>query len=802
MIGRLLRGVKKLKGRSSHELYSRFSQRAYAWRERAALQFGGDNSPEPSVQRDTFARPFFAGIQDAGKTVAALRSSLPDDEVSCLARAASIERGEIPLLGYGFVNIGQTPEWQRDPFAKLSAPLRHWSTIPYLDPAIVGDHKVVWEISRHQYFVTLGQAWQYSRDERWPTAFRRYLESWLNDNPATVGMNWASSLEVSYRAISWIWAMQLMRDSAVVDDALQSRTLKSLRAHGRHLERYLSTYFSPNTHLTGEALGLFYIGTQCPELPEAARWREIGASVLEATLSQQVLPDGVYFEQATQYHRYTIDIYLHYLLLARANKTPVSPVVQQSLKRLFDVLLYITRGDGSYPLIGDDDGGRLVQLDDRKPHDARSLLATGAVVFKRSDLAWVGRGDDAAMCWMLGADSVLARDALVGKPPTFSARAFDEGGLYVIREGWNADDGHLVFDAGPHGALSYGHSHADALSIDLSVGGRPLFVDAGTYTYVGAERNAFRTTSAHNTVEIDGVSTSTPGSAFRWNSVAHARSTAFVDQPEFSCVVGTHDGYATSSPPLSHERCVFQPEAGLWVVRDFLQTSGAHDAVLRWRCAPGIAVDSSMLGSGISAAELSDGEGARAELVILGGSRGKFGVEGGWVSEQFGHKSPTSVCAWRERTNGNACMASIVIDSARHEISWDATTRLSREVSGAFGVLAVRSKHRPATELTLIVVGNDDIMRISDLQVVADVASFTMDATTNRVTSMTAVGVKALYRRTGNTITFTYNEPRWVVIPDLTTSVGATRVRSSVMYASLQFAQGSHQSAVLSHSHA
>src|SRR2546430_5092825 len=38
------------------------------------------------------------------------------------------------------------------------------------------------------------------------------------------------------------------------------RAVKFLFLQGRHIETYLSTYYSPNTHLTGEALGLLYLG--------------------------------------------------------------------------------------------------------------------------------------------------------------------------------------------------------------------------------------------------------------------------------------------------------------------------------------------------------------------------------------------------------------------------------------------------------------------------------------------------------------------------------------------------------------
>ncbi|MBC8087594.1 MAG: heparinase II/III-family protein, partial [Phycisphaerae bacterium] len=440
-----------------------------------------------------------------------------------------------------------------------------------------------------------------------------------------------------------------------------------------------------------------------------------------------------------QYHRYTIDIYVHYALLAKAVRRDTAHAVLPALSRMFDVLLHLTRGDGTIPLVGDDDGGRLVQLDGRPPHDVRALLATGAVMLEREDLAWVGRGDDAAHCWLLGSRAVELRDALVSKAPPACARAFRDGGIYTMRDGWGNSSSVAVIDAGPHGALSYGHSHADALSIDLSIAGRPLFVDAGTYTYVGDERNAFRATSAHNTVEIDGVGTSIPDTAFRWRKVSHATATAWEAAPEYSYFSGTHDGYRDLPDPVQHERAVLHNHEGLWVVRDAISSAGRHSAVLRWHCAPGLNPLEVREASGQSQLAIDELSSPRALLVMCGSAAGGMSLDAGWVSGQFGHKAAATVCTWRQPVNGNAVLASIVIDSARYGIAPSGGNDHAARVHGAAAVLALDIVASANTEQMLIMVGNGGTLTFNRRQFDADIVLLRIDTLTGQQLGQIAV---------------------------------------------------------------
>src|SRR5438445_12732334 len=84
------------------------------------------------------------------------------DEVVETANAAC--RGRFDLLGYSRLSFGDPVDWQLDPISGRRAPFSHWSRLNVLDAAEVGDHKVVWELNRHQWLVALGQAYQLTGD--------------------------------------------------------------------------------------------------------------------------------------------------------------------------------------------------------------------------------------------------------------------------------------------------------------------------------------------------------------------------------------------------------------------------------------------------------------------------------------------------------------------------------------------------------------------------------------------------------------------------------------------------------------
>jgi len=470
--------------------------------------------------RDT--AKFFQGFSDRAGTIAELRGRFHAGHDAVVKAADNIIEGKFDLLGFHGISFGQPPDWHLEPISTRRVPLAHWSRINYLDSQVAGDKKIIWELNRHQYFATLGRAYWRTGDERYAAEIVKHIVDWMDHNPPGQGINWASSLEVSFRSISWIWALYFFRHSPALTAIVFWRILKHLYVHGLHIETYLSTHYSPNTHLTGEALGLFYLGTLLPEFRCARRWRTLGHNILVQELGRQVRKDGVYFEQTSYYQRYTAEFYTHFYLLKQINSEPIEPELKDKLRGLLDHLMFLTRPDGTTPLIGDDDGGRLVTIDERRRNDFRAALVSGAIVLDNPQYKYVAGAASEESLWLCGSAGLSMYDTLQAEPPKEDSRAFVDGGYYVMRDGWTRDDNFLVIDCGAHGSLSCGHAHADALSIDAAAGGRTLLVDPGTYTYTGSAelRDDFRHAGNHNTVTIDNESSSIPNGPFSWSQIA------------------------------------------------------------------------------------------------------------------------------------------------------------------------------------------------------------------------------------------------------------------------------------------
>ena len=529
-----------------------------------------------------------------------IRARWPHAPADGAARGEQMLGGSYDLLGFNavpVVDVDGLIDWHADPVHGRRAPRVFYADVPYLDPH-VGDHKVIWELNRHQHWLQLGRAALLTGDTRYARAICTQLGGWLAANPPLIGINWASMLEIAFRAISWTWTAHCLL--AVTSNA-QSPTPNDGQTFGSwtmdggsspwlvdmfvaldrqltHVERHLSYYFSPNTHLTGEALGLYVVGTALPELAGSARWARTGRRILLDEIGRQVLNDGGHVERSTHYQRYTLDFYLLAARTARlVGDAEAAQRFEEAVERLADFTRVIADDTGRLPLIGDDDGGMLWPLTGRSCADVRDSLAVAATLLRRPELAPWGTAEE--VLWILGPDAVAPLPE--SRSSTMPSRLLRETGYFVAR---GQDGTHAVLDVGVHGYLNGGHAHADALSLTLTLGGLPLLIDPGTstYTHDAALRDRMRSSQSHNTVTLDGRSQSVPAGPFHWRSSVDAHIIANRCNPSFDWVEAMHEGYA----PTRHRRTILRSADAGWLVVDTIGGEGRHHAAAHWHVDP------------------------------------------------------------------------------------------------------------------------------------------------------------------------------------------------------------------------
>ena len=510
----------------------------------------------------------FPSLQDIGRTVEFWRLLFPDSIQRDLDSATSILNNRIPLFS-DVVDYGKAIDWHLDPYSNSRSPKCFYRDIETLDSEVAGDVKHIWELNRCNFLVTLGRAYAATGERKYYDAWLAFIHSWIESNPYNIGVNWKSSLEISFRTINWLWSWLLFSGEIEQDEESMKLVFQSLYLHGRHIERHLSYYFSPNTHLLGEALGLLYLGVAFPGFRHAGRWITTAEDILENELRKQILPDGGYFEMATYYHKYTIDFYLHYLMLSSRPGEETRSIIQRSVRHL----ALLAEPDGTIPLMGDSDGGRILPLSPNKK-DIMGTCSAAAVLLNDGELKDICSstfGEEAL--WLLGGEGKESFEKL----PRVSAGKYHsmnkETGQYGFRMGMSGEYPSIIIDCGEHGWKGCGHAHSDLLSFVLYGSKGSVITDPGTFTYSGSKeiRDESRSSMRHNTITINEISQSEPGATFRWRSIASPRNAFCRVSGELGYFEGEHDAY--DHLECRHKRTVLYLGGRLIVIIDLINAS-------------------------------------------------------------------------------------------------------------------------------------------------------------------------------------------------------------------------------------
>ena len=525
----------------------------------------------------------------------------PGDSQRILALAERAINGEVQFLGAPQHKLGDPIDWHTDFTVGKTWPPAFFRDIDYANLEEPSDVKIVWELSRMQWLVPLGQAFMLTSDERYGLAARRIIESWIRANPYANSVNWACTMEAAMRVLTLTWLFGVFgRSASWQEGEFRNIFLVTLWLHLDFTQRHIERSDVNGNHFTADAAALVVGGQLFGECDQGRRWLNLGRADLEREIQLQVFADGVDYEASIPYHRLVLELFFAAAFTQRESSRGVSGIYSQRLSAMAKFVAAYSRPDGSTPLWGDADDARVLPFGDQALGDHRYLIGLVGILQGDARLEALHSGSVCEAFWWFGA--AAAERLATASTNVPGSQAFNDAGVFIMR---NQDD-HVFIDCGPIGLAGRGgHGHNDALSFEAMLAGILLVSDTGSFVYTAnpEARNKFRGTSMHNTPAVDGVeinSFMTPDNLWQLVDEADARTIEWSTDAQRDVWSGAHGGYRKLSDPVDvHRRIVLEHQAHTLTITDWLSGTGHHQVVIPLHLAHGVTFHATSAHSGL-----------------------------------------------------------------------------------------------------------------------------------------------------------------------------------------------------------
>ncbi|MBB1335498.1 alginate lyase family protein [Pseudoalteromonas sp. SR41-6] len=368
-----------------------------------------------------------------------------------------------------------------------------------------GSHAKLWLYNLH-YFDDLSSVTYQERE----SIHYSFINRWIEENPACFGNGW-EPYPLSLRLVNWVkWFSK--------KESVEQKYLNSIAQQAIALSQQLEYHILGN-HLFANAKALTFVGAYL-QGDEAESFLNLGLKILDREIKEQFLADGAHFELSPMYHEILLWDLLELIDLAKTshNVKLLERLKNWELvaKKALHWLKSMIHPDGEVSFFND---------------AAIGIAASPAAIF-----------------------DYASKLGIEHKAPLSLLTTNHASGYSRVQN----DNYTLLFDhanVGPD--YLPGHAHADSLSFEMSVGSQRIFVNSGTSLYgVSKERLRQRETSAHNTVVVDGQSSSEVWSGFRVARRAYTQLLKAKESADNITLSASHDGYKRLKPKVTHTRTI------------------------------------------------------------------------------------------------------------------------------------------------------------------------------------------------------------------------------------------------------
>ncbi len=566
-------------------------------------------------------------------------------QTNIVMEAESLMNGKVTLF---CVTHRFTSEWNWHLDLNTKQPFNRDSFYTSISlPADTGnDVKFAWELSRFHFTWTLGKAYWTTNRRDYKEKFLSLALDWIEKNPFCYGINWTSPMDVAIRACNWIAGFYFFNDDTPTQDETNAwiTILKSLWQHGTYLEHNLEYTRRSGNHLLADAVGLLMLGVFFKASERGRKWLMLGKQILEEEILLQTYPDGVNYEMSIAYHRLVTEFFLTAFILMNINKQPFSDAYRERLVQLLRYIFHYTKPNGSAPLLGDSDDGRLFWFSEEEDFNHHtSLFSIAQTLF---DLPFTTGDSDFSeqALWLLGTNGweTFERKKRMAEPVSLGSMLFRESQFAVMRSG----DAHIFIDAGELGKRGWGgHGNNDTLSFELYASGVNWLTDRGTFTYTANRRlrNELRSTRSHNTVMIDGEELAEFANAFKVKEdLTNPKILKWETNEMYDVLIAEHEAYTRLANPVRHTReFSFDKGRKELLITDTLKGRGTHTAEFFFHFAPDLTLVQD--GNTVTATHIDSAK----LMVVLSAKPDEMFIQPSWIAPRYNRRVDTQMLTVR-----------------------------------------------------------------------------------------------------------------------------------------------------------
>ena len=338
------------------------------------------------------------------------------------------------------------------------------------------------------------------------------LDHWIDQNKSPTSIGW-DPYPTSLRIVNWVkWDLAYK--------GLSAERHQNLYSQGLFLESRLEHHISGN-HLIANAKALIFLSFYFDGL-DSIRWFKKGFAILSDEIEDQILADGGNYERSPMYHCIFLEDLLDLINFSKITLSADADKVIELLSPFIQPMLFwmnvMTHPNGNIPCFND---------------SANNVTTSPELLRSFAD--------------RLGFESNVA-----GESYGLDYNYLKDSGYVAVYN----DSLQMILDIGRLGPDKLlAHAHADTLSFELAEGDECIFVNSGTSTYEPTPQRIFeRSTRAHNTLEIDDVSSSQVWSSFRVAKRAVPFNIDVQKNRDSILVQASHDGYKTLRGSPIHSR--------------------------------------------------------------------------------------------------------------------------------------------------------------------------------------------------------------------------------------------------------